>query len=358
MKFAFWTGRILPFRARASPRPPPRIPRSAQYRGAQLAQSLRTVLLSPPLLAALERRAPPTEAEEQRLDSEEAARRAYLSRVERVLVPVGAHTPSSLAAGVVERIATSKHAEGRLFDITKFEVEEDSRPQTAPVASSARDRLGRAVALQTVEVTQQSADIADALDRVVGVSAGYDLVAIGAQRPACNGALSFGPLQDTIIHRAATDVLVVVDDHAERFDCSLARRILVPTNGLEYSMAAGDIAGALAGSCDAEVVLFHMVHTNEGEGEAERERLVASASGVIGELAFRLGRLGVRGSTKVEVASSAADAILAELEAGDYQMVVLGGVDRGADDQLYLGKTIHTVLARAEVPGVLLVSLR
>lgn len=47
---------------------------------------------------------------------------------------------------------------------------------------------------------------------------------------------------------------------------------------------------------------------------------------------------------------------LRELEDEDYELVVLGGIDRGHDDRPYLGRTIRTVLSKTRVPAVLLVS--
>jgi nucleotide-binding universal stress UspA family protein len=45
-----------------------------------------------------------------------------------------------------------------------------------------------------------------------------------------------------------------------------------------------------------------------------------------------------------------------ELSRRQYDLVVLGGIDRGHDNQIYLGNTIQTVLARAELPALLLVA--
>src|SRR5205823_11012262 len=80
--------------------------------------AMLTVLFSPPLMSFLERRAPPTEDERKRLDAEEAERRSYVPHIERVMVPLDRRLHSTLAASLVQRIATSKHEQGQIFDIT------------------------------------------------------------------------------------------------------------------------------------------------------------------------------------------------------------------------------------------------
>ncbi len=170
--------------------------------------------------------------------------------------------------------------------------------------------------------------------------------------------LTFGQLQDELIHRAPSNVLVIIGHH-EQWDCSLVRRILVPTNGLEHAMAAGDLAAALAKSCDAELVLLHVVEAELSQlyrWERERDQLREAAASVVDKLAVLARRLGIRVSERVVEGRSPGEAILAELERAPYELMVLGAVDRGTDDRPYLGRTIQTVLTEGDTPAVLLVS--
>jgi nucleotide-binding universal stress UspA family protein len=77
---------------------------------------------------------------------------------------------------------------------------------------------------------------------------------------------------------------------------------------------------------------------------------------MVQELAFRTRRLGVHVSERVEVGENPAAIILRELEREEYQMVVLGGVDRGKDGRLLLGSSITSVLTKSRTPALLLVS--
>jgi nucleotide-binding universal stress UspA family protein len=187
----------------------------------------------------------------------------------------------------------------------------------------------------------------------------YDLIAIGANPPRSEGALSLGNLQDRIIDQTDADILVAVDDKSANFDCGALQRILVPTNGLEYSMAAGDIAASLADSCTAKVTLMHVVHpipeAKSKRGAGTRET-VNHAGGVLDELQFRTQRLNVEVDTRTAVAEDAGQAIVDELRQGQYDLVVMGGIDRGRDSRIYLGHTIHTVLLEGKTPSVLLLT--
>jgi nucleotide-binding universal stress UspA family protein len=319
--------------------------------------SIITVLFSPALIGFLERRAPPTEAERERLEAEEAGSRSYVPKIERVLVPISKPLLGSLAASVVQSMARAKHRQREIFDITEIEVRAQS--QGSGKAQEARDRIGDAGTLTTVEVTQTSVNAADVVPRILEASRDYDLIAIGARPPQPDSPLSLGRMQDRIIDEADTDVLVAVDHKSDRFDCAEVSHILVPTNGLEYSMAAGDIAGSLADSCGAEVTLMHVVRPIQQTGNGRKsghEEAAAGADGVMDELEFRLKRLNVPVHTHTVVGEDAGQAIVDELRKGSYDLVVMGAIDRGRDNRLYLGHTIHCTLLQGKTPAVLLVA--
>lgn len=317
-----------------------------------------TVLFSPALIGFLERRAPPTEEESRRLEAEEASSRSYVPKIERVLVPISKQLRGSLAASVVESIAIAKHRQGQIFDITEVDVRSRSQGRSLK-AQEARDRIGEVGALKTVEVTEESVDPADIVQRILDVSRDYDLIAIGAGAPSSSGALTLGRMQDRIIDEAKADVLVAVDERSEHFSCASLSRILVPTNGLEYSMAAGDIAASLAESCGAQVTLMHIVHpvaeakTDRGTGKRDT---VANAGGVLNELEFRIKRLNVEVDIRTVVAENAGGAIVEELRSGSYDLVVMGGIDRGRDGRVYIGHSIHSVLVGGKTPALLLLT--
>jgi nucleotide-binding universal stress UspA family protein len=74
------------------------------------------------------------------------------------------------------------------------------------------------------------------------------------------------------------------------------------------------------------------------------------------ELEFRLKRLNVPVHTHTVVGEDAGQAIVDELRKGSYDLVVMGAIDRGRDNRLYLGHTIHCTLLQGKTPAVLLVA--
>ncbi len=330
--------------------------------------AMLTVLLTPMLLTALTRRAPVSSEEQQRLEREEAARRAYVPRIERVVVPVEPQLLPALTTDVVQRIALSKHEQGEIFDVTEFLVEDgaDTAPEQAiarqPSTVVARAALNAAATLRNVELFRRSSgpssDTSDTLRAVLDAAKQHDLLVIGGHPHLRLRSLTFGPLQDALIHEAQMDVLLVASEE-ERYPKAEVRRILVPTNGLEYSMAAGDIAAHLAQSYGAELVLMNVVAANMDAlfwRETNAPRLRATAANTLDELEFRVKRLGVPVSRVVHIADNPGRMIQRELARGAYQLVVLGAYDRGTGERPQLGKAVQTVLARSHVPALVLVS--
>lgn len=319
--------------------------------------AILTVVVSPPILAILARRAAPSEAETARLRNEEAEERAYLTGIERVFIPVAPQLAPSLAARVVERLAVAKHRQGRIFDITEFVGGQAVEPERASDAVQARNTLRAVGRLRQVAVTRRHAT-RRAMREIFDAAKDHDLIAIGAQPPERHSTLSFGRLQDLIVQQAETDILIVTGT-GDPFAAPAPRRILVPTNGQEYSMAAGDIAAHLAQSYDAELVILTVVHDEMAElswRRRERNIPTAAASGMVRELAFRSQRLGVRTSEHVRIGADPGREILNELSREPYGLVVLGAIDRGVHGWPYLGRSIQNVLTQGQTPSVVLIS--
>ena len=313
--------------------------------------------MSPILLRYLSGKAPPSQEEQGRLIREEVDRHAYIPQVERVLVPIIPSLRPEMVSVVVERIARVKHEENQIFDITELVVEAE-KPEPAPAEVQAMHTLDAASGLKEVELTQQRVEgDQEPVQAILDAIPGHALLAIGAYPPTL-ARITFGRFQDDLIHRSPSNVLVVTGQ-IERWDWPDMRRILVPTNGFAQAMAAGDLAAALAKSCDAELVVLHVLEPEPNRryrpaAEWNRER--EEAFGVVEKLAVIACRLGVRGTERIAEGRIAGEVILGELDREPYQLVALGGVDRGSEDPPYLGRTIQTVLTEGHTPSILLVS--
>ncbi len=320
--------------------------------------AMLTVLIAPTLITHLERKAPPTEGEVERLEHEEATRRSYVSGVERVLVPIGPHLCPELTASVIERIAQAKLRQKEIFDITELVVNVEEPRDTVSTSVKAISTIDRVEPLENVELRQKHIDVGGGLRLVVDAAKDYDVIAIGARQPQAGQRLSLGRLQDAIVHRAETSVLVTISDD-DRVTLGARSRILVPINGLEYSLSAADTAAYLAQGSGSEVVLLNVAYPTADSmlwQEGDHRRLLEAANGVMGEAAFRIARLGVPVSKRVKFGPNAAGVIRDELATGDFALVVLGAVDRGASAHFSLGRTAEAVLTCRQVPKLLLVS--
>ena len=188
---------------------------------------------------------------------------------------------------------------------------------------------------ETVSETAAS----DVALHLIDVSTQYDLLLLGAHRPRDSGHFSFGSVQDRIIDGANTDVFVVVGGQKLY---RRIKRIFVPVNGLEHSLAAADVAAYIALANDAEVVLFTVVHYSEVGGKEQMGLYRARRAGakILKEAAFRTRRLGISFREQVAVSESANDAIINELRVKQYDLVVLGAVDRSSASGISLGRSV------------------
>jgi nucleotide-binding universal stress UspA family protein len=345
--------------------------------------AILTVLASPPLVTLLERHVPPSADEMARLNREEAKRRAYLPHLERILIPIAADLRSDGAAVLVRQIAQVKHFENEICDITRLVVgsTSPSSHEMAPAISRVEAHLNATEQGETAEITRRHVQSEDALPTILAATEDHDLIAIGANAPTPDQPFTLGRLQDQIIHRADSDVLVTVA--ASRYSAETPQspvaprklrrfvpgrrslrtpgggRILVAVNGFEHSLAAGDVAAYLAKATNAELILFTSVRPRL-DGMFWRERthrgLLQSGYQLLHELGFRVGRLNVRTRERAVLGDDPGAAIVRELQRQPYDLVVLGAMDRSTDDHLYLGSPIETVLQRGNTPAVVLVT--
>lgn len=312
-----------------------------------------TVFASQPLIAMLERKVLPSQEEMARLNREEARKRAYLPDIERVLVPLLPELMPAISARVVEAIAKAKQLEEELFDITELASEEK---KDAIEVTQAEEQLEQVAELEKVEVTRGVLREQQAIETILEASKRHNLIAIAAKTPTDGAALSFGELQDRILAKSEADVMIAVGD----LEAALPiKRILVPVNGHEHSMSAADLAAYVAKAHDAELVLFSVVHAKLGtQFWKERRHRVLLESGyrLLREVKFRIERLGVQASENVQLGDDVTELVLKELRRTPYQLLVMGTVNRGTEEDLQLGRSIQSLLTQANIAALVLVT--
>ncbi len=321
--------------------------------------AILTVVVTPPIMDWLAAKTPPGDAELKRLNREEARKLAYLADRERVLLPLVPELQPALAAHVIAAIAAAKHAENELFDITELSFGQDlsiTRNATDDTVIEASSLLSHTADHEHVGLQRINSNDDEIFPALQGAAEGQHLIAIGTTRVSGEIAVSFGPAQDRILRETATDILVTVFPHTI---FPLIRRILVPVNGLEHSLAAADIAAYIAKGSNAEVVLLSVMSPRLGPlfwRERKHRDLLQAGYAITREAQSRIARLEIRQSEQVVLHANAADATIAELQRQPYDLLVLGGVMRSSPNGIALGRTIEHLLQATEIPRVVLVS--
>ncbi|MGI8493026.1 MAG: universal stress protein [Acidimicrobiales bacterium] len=304
--------------------------------------ALLTLVVGTPLLAALSRRAQPTETERLRLTLEEAQQGGYVMTVERILVPILPGPPPQPVTAVVAALAAARQDQRLILDVDEVPLDEVDPARASPTPAAVRANGGDALP-----------DLGDFLASTQQT----DLVVLAAPRAGRDPLLSFGATQDRIVGHSHADVLMVVGD-GDQARPGAAARILVPVDGLGYSISASEVAACLARGQDSELVVFHVLPPIASRSQG-RTGLIDAVERVGTELASglaeRLSVLGVNVSHKLRGGDVPAQAILAELATGSYDLIVLGAARRGGGDHCHFGSTVETVLAATETPAVVLV---
>ena len=321
--------------------------------------AILTVLITPPILARISARALPDEAEIERLNHEEARRRAYFADMERVLLPDIPELHPGLVASLIEQIARAKSEQREIFDITELSTDREhvaGSDSATPELRQVSRWLTRAVRHDHVGLDHMLIQ-KDPLEAVLSASASQQIIFAGTTKlPEGASTLSFGTMHDALIRDATCDVLLAVHDAAIM---PRIKRILVPVNGLEHALAAADVAAYLAKACNAELVLFNVAHTRLDPmfwKEGGQRDVLQRGYTIVREAEFRVARLGAWVSSRVKLSGDPAAAILDELKRRQYSLLVMGGVGRTADGDLALGSTIEHLMREASLPRVLLVS--
>ena len=321
--------------------------------------AILTVVISPPIMGWLAAKTRPGEQELKRLNREEARKLAYLADRERVLLPLAPELLPALSARLVSAIATAKHGEDELFDVTELSFGEDlsiTRADTDDTVVAASSLLSHAADHEHVGLERIVSAEEDIFPALQAAAEGQHLLTIGSASVSGDIALSFGAVQDRILREIATDILLTV--------CSSAKfppikRILVPINGLGHSLAAADVAAYIAKGSDAEVVLLTVVAPRLGPlfwRERKHRDLLQAGYTITREAQSRIARLEVRQSERVVLASSAAEATIAEMKRQPYDLLMLGSVMRSSEAGVSLGGTVEHLLHAATIPCALLIS--
>lgn len=315
--------------------------------------AILTVLFSPSIFTWVAKRVTPSEGEAERLVKEEAKKRAYFSNIEQVLLPSFQELLPADCVPLVKAIASTKEAENEVFDILELAPQNGDSKLLAEVS----DALKESSESTKIEYTKTSTDESP-LDSINTVSERADLLIMAAKRPAPESTvLTFGFLQNQLLNTINKDTFVIID--GRKLITRQIRRIIVPVNGMEYSLAAADVAAYIARATDAEVTFFNAVKGSPGnKHDLTYHRLRRGGYKVLNEPKFRTKRLNIRYKEIVVIAEDVDQEIIDEINRGYYDLLVFGVVDRSTEAGLQLGSNITNLLTKTNLPTGMLVAAK
>ncbi len=340
-----------------------------------------TTMVMPPTLRWTVARVPMRPEEQDRLEREDMEARGFVSKLERLLVAVDSSCSGQLAsrlvgllAGVRQIPTTALH-----FDYATAQTlpVEEQAERTATVLTAAAESGGEALDAPdqpdpprhdvdlTVRVEQLSA-----AEKAISEEArkGYDLLFVGRE-PASDGSRFTGQITRTAISFGGPVAIVTArGEHRKRQNHDQAPAddnvalpktthqeplsILVPVTGTPTSRRGAELAIALAEGSRGNVTALHVAGSSSRDRTRWGTRLSAAlAHDITVDATLRhvvdLGKVyGVEVRGAVRSRRTPENAILQEIQDGNYNLVVMG-VSPRPGDQLFFGEIPADLLERA-----------
>jgi Kef-type K+ transport system membrane component KefB/nucleotide-binding universal stress UspA family protein len=300
--------------------------------------AVTTTMVMPPMLRWALTRIPPTGEEEQRLEREQAEKKDFIPRVERLLIAVDQSEDGKLASILGGLFAGSRQIMATLLDLglnepaTRSVVKEkieDWVKLSIEFATRKEEQLNGGDARAPAPLAQlntQSSTEEPAAAVLKEVKKGYDMLFIGLEQALPSNADALNASIEKIVRdfKGALAIAVAKDKMpAEQRMRSMD--ILVLASGAEYSRRAGEVAIAIAKACHCGVTALH-VYPPQDEGlfmRRVREHL-KPARALVRDLQELGEREGVPVKTLVKVRRAAEPVILRQIKRGEHNLVVLG----------------------------------
>ncbi|HYZ39609.1 MAG TPA: cation:proton antiporter, partial [Stellaceae bacterium] len=328
-----------------------------------VAMAVVTTMAIPPMLRWALAGLPLRADEKSRLEREEFEARGFVANIERLLVAVDESENGRFASRLAGLLAGSRRIPSTVLQLGSELTRADRRARSAEIGSIVRETAGaaqiesaKAYAGQAeVDVTTQVRE--EPREQAVAAEArkGYGLLLIGLEPTAAAN----GQINETVIETAAAfsgPFAITVARGEHRTDPAGASQlnILVPFTGAGHSRRGAEIALALARASLGSVSVLRVARRRGFSGRRGLRHLRAAWPGLdssdesILRDAVRLGdQFGVPVRTGVRTHAEPENAILRQLKAGDYNLIVMG-VSQRPGTPLFLGDTAAAMLAQAD----------
>lgn len=133
----------------------------------------------------------------------------------------------------------------------------------------------------------------------------------------------------------------------------MVSKILLLLDGSAFANSAAKYAVELAKACNAELTAFHVIHSSGAKPLAAEnvEKEKARQAKLCFEAARQIALAGKVGmEEKIALSRSITDAISEEIEAGGYDLAVIGSHGLSGFKKLLLGSVTESILKRKACP--------
>ena len=332
-----------------------------------VAMAIITTMMMPPMLRSSLARLPLDGEEKRRLDLEAFEAKGFLPNLERLLLAVDESANGKFASRLAGLIAGARGIPTTVLHIAAgadarkaggtMEHSAESAVKAGAQTMAAVEKEATKTTPSKVEVTTRVKEAG--IEEAVASEArkGYDLLLIGVERTTAVDGFHRDVAHVALGFSGPLAIVVARGEHRQR-PIDSGFKILVPVTGTDFARRGAEVAIALARSHEAPITALYVsdagrVAVREGRSQratATRRREEALLKDVVA-LADRYDT-GVKTAMRVDVAAD--EAILREVVAGRYNLVVMG-VSRRPGDVLFFGDVAAAVLAGAKA-SVLLVS--
>jgi Kef-type K+ transport system membrane component KefB/nucleotide-binding universal stress UspA family protein len=329
-----------------------------------LAMAVITTMAMPPMLRWSLARVPMSDEEKTRIEREAFDAEGFVTSMERLLVVADESASGRFASRLAGLLAGSRRipmtilrtgAEGGLPRARTAVAAEPVEALAKEMADAAQPDMPESdAALPPVDITTRPPG--KPVEEAVAEEArkGYDFMVVGLEPVGDEGVFDD---RLSLIGGEFDGSLAITVARARHRRAGVRRRgvdILVPVTGTAYSRHGAEVALSLAQADRGTVTALYIAPTAErqwhrrfGPGWAGGEDEAAILREIV-QIGDRIGvtvRTAIRTSTASE--ATAADAILRELQIGDYNLLVMGVSPRPGPTLSY-GAVAATLLARAE----------
>jgi Kef-type K+ transport system membrane component KefB/nucleotide-binding universal stress UspA family protein len=330
-----------------------------------VAMAVVTTMAMPPMLRWAVGRLPLSEEERVRLEREDFETRAFLPRIERLLVAVDASPSGRFASHLAGLLAAARRTPTTVLHLDNWRggIEQQARlaersgalveeaAAAGAEASAASGMPPSASSMHSVDVTMRTGT-RDSEQSVIAAEAqkGYGLLLIGRE-PAVVGN-GFAPQITQTAYGFPGPFAIAIARGQQHRSAAAPLQVLVTVSGTRVSRQGAEVAIALAHASRGSVTALYVGAPRAGSvwrlqfGEALAPR--GHADAVVREI-IEMGehyRIDVRG--EIRQSGSVRNAVLRELARGGHNLLVMG-VSPRPGDQLFLGEMAAEMLARAGI---------